>query len=230
VPSGGGDLITTGDAYLRHDAQSTNEGANPRLRVGIRPLSRAVVQFDENEINDQVQSGFTQALLVLTIASNHNTWGQTDDHAVSAYPLRETFVEGDGIQGLMPPDRVQRGSGPGATWHSPNDPEVADRKPGTKKRHNVVTNVVKWNGGKYGPATADPVVHVNQMDGTVTFDVTADVIDGTTGWLLKIDDERDPDRPLPLGNEPFVGVVEYHSVQGAQEAGDMDLAPRLRFS
>lgn len=219
--------MTSADAFIRHDSTNTNEGANIRLRVGIGPISRTVVQFDQGALASRVQCGIGTVQLILTIANNHNTWGQTDDHAVSAHPLEETFTEGDGTQALMPPDRVQRGDGPGVTWRSPNDPDVED-KHGPRNK-NIWTNATRWNGGSYGPATAAPVTHVNLQDGTVSFDVTADVLAGAVGWLLKIDDERDPDQPRGTGNERFAGVIEYHSVQGAQELGDMNLAPRLRF-
>ena len=42
-----------------------------------------------------------------------------------------------------------------------------------------------WNGGTFGPATADPVAHYNGLTGEVSWNVTADVTAGTTGWLIK---------------------------------------------
>ncbi len=231
--SGGGsvDVVASGDSFLRKDSENTNEGANLRLRVGVSPISRVVVQFDP----DVVAANFIGARsvqLILTIAANHDTWGQTQQRSVVAHPLKVSFVEGNGLQALMPASLAQRGTGSGVTWRSPDDPDVSNRRP--EPRHHPVM----WNGGKFGPATAAPVPHENLQAGTVQFDVTADLFNPlTSGWLLKIDSERgdndrddDDDNRRQAGAESNYGVVEYHSIQGAQNLGDMSLAPLLRFT
>jgi hypothetical protein len=53
------------------------------------------------------------------------------------------------------------------------------------------------------------------MTGEVEWDVTDDVLDGASGWLIKKSDE------LRLGR------ARYHSKEGAIDAGNVDLAPRL---
>jgi hypothetical protein len=231
--SGGGsvDVIASADSFLRKESENTNEGANLRLRVGVSPISRAVVQFDPSTVANNF-IGARQVQLILTIAANHDTWGQIEPRSVVAHPLKVTFVEGNGLQALMPASLAQRGTGSGVTWRSPDDPDVANRRP--DPRHHAAM----WNGGKFGPATAAPVPHENLQTGTVVFDVTADLANpATSGWLLKIDRERtdedhddDDDNRRPAGSEANYGVVEYHSVQGAQSLGDMTLAPILRFT
>jgi hypothetical protein len=171
--------------------------------------------------------------LILTIAANHDTWGQIRQRSVVAHPLKLTFVEGNGLQALLPPSLAQRGTGSGVTWRSPDDPDVSNGRPDPRHRP------VMWNGGKFGPATAAPVLHENLQVGTVVFDVTADLSNPqVSGWLLKLDNERggegedehDDDNRHSAGSESNYGVVEYHSIQGAQNVGDMSLAPFLRFT
>ena len=219
------DLPASADSYLRSDSVNTNEGANPRLRVGVDPVSRAVIQFDPAAFAGL--TGAASVQLLVTIATNHNTWGQCHPRSIVAHPLKTTFVEGNGHQGLLPESLAQRGTGSGVTWRSPNDPDVANNK--VDPRHHPAL----WNGGKFGPATAPPVLHENMQSGVVSFDVTADVQAGATGWLLKVDDERaddddDGDDRLPAGDEPRRGVVEYYSIQGAADV-DTSLTPVLRF-
>ncbi|HYY16986.1 MAG TPA: hypothetical protein VE965_10155, partial [Gammaproteobacteria bacterium] len=70
--------------------------------------------------------------------------------------------------------------------------------------------------GKFAEATAAPAVHTNGMTGKVIWGVTADVKAGVSRWLIKkkIRGWR-------------TGRVEYYSREGAREAGNMELAPRL---
>jgi hypothetical protein len=224
-------VLAEADSFIRSESPNTNEGANFRLRVGVKPISRAVIAFDRAQIQCRVLNA-TAVQLVLTIATNHNTWGQRHHRGVVAHPLSMPFVEGNGIQALMPDSIAQRGTGSGVTWRSPDDPDISNRTPNAHPRNAVVN----WHGGAYGPPSGPPVEHQNLMTGAVAFDVLADVLMGATGWLLKIDSEHgddddrddDDDHLLP-GEERFAGVVEYYSHQGASDAGDYGLAPHLRF-
>ncbi len=72
-----------------------------------------------------------------------------------------------------------------------------------------------WNGGTFGDATGAPVAHFNGLTGDVEWDVTADVLDGKTAWLIK------------KVKEGSNGDVRYYSKEGAEAAGNEDLAPRL---
>lgn len=222
-------LVTTGDTFIRLEAPNTNEGGNPRLRVGVRPITRGLVSFDPAEIEAQRRRpDFSAATvhLVLTIASNHNDWGQTDDRTVDAHPLREDFVEGNGRQSGMPGSQQVRATGLGATWNSPDDPNVNDnRRPRSRAR--------RWNGGGFGRATAPGVVHLNHMLGPVEWDVTADVRAGATAWLLRVTDESRADLDGPPPRDPgfdrgFGGTVEYFTRESA--TADVSFAPMLVFT
>lgn len=210
-------LFPVADTFLRKDSPHTNEGANPRLLVSADYQARSVVAFDANELADAMMAGGVEKVeLWLTIANNHNTWGQSDDDEVMAHPMDTEFVEGNGMQALLPGSQSERGTGPGATWASPEDPEVMNRRAG---RHTP-----KWHGGSPRRATAEGVIHTNQMLGDVKWDVTVDAVAGVTSWLLRISDE-DCRRRRPAGHERFAGAVEYYSREGA--AHDPTLSPRL---
>lgn len=225
-------LLAQADTFIRREAPNTNEGANPFIRVGVEPVSRGLVLFDRNDLYSWYAPG-KQVSLVLRIANNHNNWGQFDNRTVSVYPLLEAFAEGNGKQSGLQGAQQVRGTGAGATWNSPEDPNVFD---------NSLRGVARqWRGGeRIGPRLAQPVVHVNQVEGVdVTWDVTADVAAGmpVAGWLIAVDSEFDghdnddeqEGKRVPNGfDRGEGGTVEYYSTEGAAAAGHrIDWAPRL---
>ncbi len=197
-------LTAAKDSFLRKGAPDRNEGANPGLRLQAAGDNRVVVAFDPEAID-----GFgnvTTATLVLTIAEIADNWGKNMDRTVDAHPLAVDFAEGNGQAMGVPSAQSTRGSGPGVTWNCAEDAEIANQQTDCDPR---------WDGGDFGPATADPVLHVKGLSGAVSWDVTTDVQAGATAWLIKKTDERQ------------AGKVVYHSKDGADAAGDPDLAPRL---
>lgn len=239
-------LYADADAFLRSESPNTNEGWNPLLRVGVGPGTRAVVLFDRNAVLSSLRPGAT-ITLALRIAFNGNNWGQQDNRTVDVYPLLEDFVEGNGRQSGMPGSEAARGSGAGATWFSPEDPNVSDNSPRGARR--------RWDGGRrVGPKTAAGAVHINQVvEADVTWDVTQDILAGypVVGWLIKVTDEdddhgsmfergdrnrgRDGDDDhgrnhgrLPAGDDQGVGgTIWYYSSQGAGTVSNQDYGPRL---
>ena len=148
--------------------------------------------------------------------------------------MLEDFVEGNGRQSGMPGSLAARGTGPGATWNSPDDPNVSDNSARGASR--------RWNGGdRVGRRSAAAVVHINQVEGVdVMWDVTRDVTTAggflVAGWTLKVDREPDGDdehhgERLPAGfDRGWGGTVEYYSREGALAAGNASWAPRLVIS
>jgi len=223
-------LEATADAPLRADWKNTNEGANPRLRVGMRPRTRAVIQFDDATL-DGIRSlpsfELESATLILTVETNHHDWGQRDDHTVDAHRLLIPFVEGNGAQLGLPRDEQHPGTGIGATWHSPADPNVSDKKKGKAE---------KWNGGRFVSSPTARAVHDNGLDrgDEVTWDVTADVAAGASAWALKLHSERRKDEDddeheghVPVGFQRGPGTIEYYAREGADLVGDPLVTPRL---
>lgn len=228
-------LIAAADTFIRREAPNTNEGANPFIRVGVEPVSRGLVLFDRNDLYTWYTPG-ARVELVLRIANNHNNWGQLDNRTVSVFPLLEAFVEGNGKQSGMPGSQQVRGTGAGATWNSPEDPNVFD--------NTVRGSSRQWRGGeRIGPRLASPVVHVNQVEGVdVVWDVSADVAAGMpiAGWLIAVDSEFDghdnddeqEGKRVPNGfDRGEGGTVEYYSTEGAAAAGyRREWSPRLVIS
>ena len=185
-PSGPRTYYPIGDTFIRSEAPNTNEGGSPIIRVGVGPIARGLVLFDRNAVLSAFGPTAT-VTLALRIAANHNNWGQQDNRTVDVYPLLEDFVEGNGRQSGLPGSLAVRGTGHGATWASPDDPNVFD---------NVLRHASRrWHGGnRVGDRTAPGAVHINQIvEQDVTWDVTQDVLAGypVIGWLIRVTDEGD---------------------------------------
>lgn len=198
-------LTTNADAFVRAGQSNRNEGANPHLMVRSDGNNRALIGFDASEVAAFVtEHENVSAELVLTIAENGNNWGT--GRTVDAHPLVATFAEGNGKGEGLPPAQATRGTGSGVTWNCAIDTAI----------ENQVANCnPQWNGGTYGAATASPVTHTNNQTGEVRWDVTADVLNGRTEWLIR------------KTNENQNGRIEYYSREGAVDVSNMTLAPRL---
>jgi hypothetical protein len=188
-------LPVIADSFIRHGAPNENEGANPRLRIREAGHNRVLVAFD---LGHTPREHVGRATLVLTIAENGDNWGHAHNRSIDAHPLLTGFVEGNGND--------DRGSGAGVTWFCAVDAQIGNHRPDCSPM---------WRGGRFGPATAAPVVHFNGLRGDVRWDVTADVLAGTTGWVLK------------KRHEGVSGKVGYYSREGAAALGSPLSGPRL---
>jgi YVTN family beta-propeller protein len=186
------ELHSVKDSFLRAGAANTNEGANPALRLQASGHNRVIIAFDLTGIDT---ARVISATLILTIIENADNWGQDNNRTVEAHPLLGDFSEGNGKNTEVPGAEATRGGGPGVTWACATDNEIAN--------HKADCNPM-WNGGTFGMATALPVVHVNDQLGEVHWDVTADVVAGATGWVIK------------KTNEGQSGQVTYSSKEGTE--------------
>ena len=206
---------STADSTLRHDSPNTNEGANPRIRVGVRPLRRGLVQFDPTTVGEMRAQALNNGTVYLTlhIAANGNNWNQDDEHFVDVHPLPVNFWvnEGNGKSTGLPLNQIFLGDGAGVTWNNANDINTSDSK--NKKVKNVPRQ--NWGGGSLlmGEATAPGVRHENGQAGQISWDVTADVLAGYNSWIVKVRDENEPVQTAErrrLGYDPFRGSVDYY--------------------
>lgn len=195
-------LPVTADSFLRLSPKNTNEGANEILSVRRSGSHRPVLQFDA--LAGKSLTGLQQARLVLTVERNGRGWGP--GRPVDAHALLQSFAEGNGMLASSRPKT--RGTGPGVTWNCATDTEIANKTTDCSP---------KWTGGDFVALATDSVVHTNATTGTVTFDVTADVIAGRAGWLVKKQDESS------------IGKVEYFSREGAAALANPSLAPRIEL-
>jgi hypothetical protein len=225
-------LHVAGDSTLRQDAPNTNEGANPFIRVSVRPVRRGIVQFDPQTLEDMRNQAAQNVTVYLTlqIASNNNNWSQDEESYVDVHPLPENFwiAEGNGKTSGMPPSAVTRGNGGGVTWNQWHDSNTSDNKKKTAK-----VQPRNWDGGDLVmlPATAPGQLHYNGLYGQVSWDVTQDVLSGANAWIVKIRSEYEPVQSperRQAGYDPFRGSVDYFSKEGAAESIGCVFPPMLQ--
>jgi len=196
-------LHALNDSFLRNGSKNRNEGANPRITIRATGNNRGVVEFDLSSID---LSAVATATLVMTIAENANNWGQNDDRTVDVHALLAGFAEGDGQNLGVPNSQSTRGSGEGTTWNCATDEEIQNQQP------NCVS---QWDGASFVSAPSNTVLHVNGQTGVALWNVSDDVRAGYSGWAIK------------KTNEAATGKVHYYSKEGATQASDNDLGPRL---
>ena len=196
------------DTILSKRNQHQNEGANSFLTLEKiqGKASRSTVAFDLSAVDLNTVS---RATLVLTVDPSQQVNGWGNGRTISAQTITTPWQEGDGKSlGLKKKDQIT-GSGTGATWFSPSDEDISN---------DSANSAVNWNGAEASasPPTSPAVQIVNFQSGEVTFDVTADVLNGAEhGWLILKDQEN-------VGSK-----VSFYSREGAAAAGNPDLAPRL---
>ncbi|MGE0495288.1 MAG: hypothetical protein AB7S38_39140 [Vulcanimicrobiota bacterium] len=196
-------LPVTKDSTLRLRDQHLNEGANPRLILEKiqGKTTHALVGFD---LSQQNLTGLTSASLVLTVDPSDSPTGWGNGRNVLAAPISTGWLEGNGVDFGVPNAQKTSGSGPGVTWFSPVDEDISN---------NYANSAVNWNGAgaASGPQTALPVQLHNHQAGEVSFDVTQDILSGSSSWLVRREDEN-------VGSQ-----VHFYSKEG----GGASAGPRL---
>jgi hypothetical protein len=198
LPSPSELTLTSGkDTFLRQGNPNTNEGANPGLRLKSVDHNRILVAFDLSGVD---KSRVTKATLTFTILDTADNWGDTG-RTIDAHRLLTDWAEGNGKMDGVPGSESTRGTGAGATWNCPIDPNISNSN---------TDGATEWGGGNYAPATAPSVLITNGLTGEVSFDVTMDVQTGADyGWLIR------------KTNEGANGRIWFHSKEG------IGPAPRL---
>lgn len=199
------------DTTLRAQSPNRNEGANSRLflshRLPVKGRSNnPLISFNLDEV---ALSQVTRATLVLHIDECDLPRRQREGRGIIVQPIIMEWSEGNGRKHKEKMGGKTRGFGEGATWKSPSDSNIKNRKPDAE---------TTWNGARdaLAPLTAPPVIIVNGQTGTVEFDVTQDVLSGfTQGWIIR-----------KLQEEKF-GNIRFTSREGASLLGDDSLAPHL---
>ncbi|MGE0493527.1 MAG: hypothetical protein AB7S38_30235 [Vulcanimicrobiota bacterium] len=196
-------LYPSKDSTLRLRDPHLNEGANPRLILEKiqGKTTHALVGFD---LSQQNLTGLTSASLVFTIDPSDSPTGWGNGRNVLAAPISTGWLEGNGVDFGVPNAQKTSGSGPGVTWFSPVDEDISN---------NYANSAVNWNGAgaASGPPTALAVQIHNHQTGEVSFDVTQDVLNGSSSWLVRREDEN-------VGSQ-----VHFYS----REGGGASAGPRL---
>lgn len=198
-------LAAVKDTYLTSKEPNLNEGANPLMVIKKRALYRPLVGFDLTGVD---RASIDAAQLVLSVKKMLGGWKKTGG-LVETHSLLVDFEEGNGKH-FKVPRKLRTGTGAGVTFDCESDADIANK---------TVDCGTTWSGGAFGPASGS-FLHLKAKPKIteVSFDVTADVRNDTSSWLLKKPDES------------RTGGVFYWSREGAVKEGNPALAPRLVIS
>jgi hypothetical protein len=198
-------LTPVADSYIKQGAQNENEGASTFLRLQQSGHNRALIKFDESQIQDAVgNSQNYTAKLRLTITDNGNNWG-TNGRSIEIHRMTQDWVEGNGfITGNSP---ANRGTGSGATWNCAVDSNISNQSSNCLLNSWSMSVSLLW---PFASAATYSTTITNNQTGLVELDVTSDVqsfLNNTNqnyGWLIK------------KGNEEANGRIEF----GSKESGN----------
>ena len=157
-------LPAAADTFLREGGANQNGGGDAVLQLSGN--QRVLLRVDQATVASAVGSGrLVSASLELYVRSASG-WG-ADGRSVEAHRLTADWTEA------------------GATWSCGIDTQPTNGRPDC---------AAQWAGGTFEEDSSDTVLHTNDTNGWVRFDVTADVaafLTGTSnrGWLLKREDE-----------------------------------------
>jgi len=187
-------MAAVADATVLQAAPNDNNGAYSQLAL-FDSKHRTVTAFDRDELQAFVDGhGLEIAQLVMSAADRSQGGGV---HWLAAVPLHGAFVEGNGetLGG-------DRGTGAGATWNCAEDADISDA---------VAECVQNWPR-RFGTGKGVRVVEPDGFNGKTSFDVTDDVMDGVSAWVIR----------LERGSS-----AAHHSREAADELDDPSLAPTL---
>ena len=202
-------VYTSKDTLIDNFDPNGNEGANGILALDklLGRSSRSLVAFDLTDVDT---TSLTKATLVLSIHREEKIFGCGSGESISVQALTRSWMEGNGrAYKVLPLRNRSRGSGLGATWQRDADTNI---------RNFRANGGTAWNGAQSAtmPRTAPLVVARDDMEGTLQFDVTQDVLNGAShGWLVR------------KQHENLASRISFYSREGASAAGDPELAPRL---
>jgi len=167
------------DSFLRQGTPNRNEGANEIMQLRANGNNRALVEFNQADIENTIGTGTLEnATLRLYIEDNFNGWGASG-RTIDAHTVSENWAEGNAanLGGNIP------GTGDGVTWKCAVDTDISDQNKDC---------ATEWGGGNFDGTAIDTLTITNGQEGVyVEFDVTADVqdfLDGTVennGWIIK---------------------------------------------
>ncbi len=187
IPAISVEVPIAGDTYIRNGKPRKNQGDLLALRIRQSGRNRALVQIDQAELDALVSADrLVSAHLEFTIVDNGNNWG-TDGRTIDIHRMTEPWAE------------------LGATWNCGNDIDTSNQR---NDCEGTEWHMHKPQNPDLHPWAAEPtstaLIQKFQV-GTVTFDVTDDVLDflnspdTNNGWLIK------------KTNEGAAGRIEFGS-------------------
>jgi hypothetical protein len=195
-------LGATADTYVDRTSRHANEGASSTLRVGGRARRRTLIEVDVESLRTLVAGGEVQsARLELEMAVNEGGW-RGDARGIAVHRMISSWREGNGATTGTTPTR---GSGAGATWVCAIDLDISDRSRDCQSpwRMSAPSNhpLLPWQ-----PMPSDELEIDDEISGTISFDVTADVQaalseDDELSWVLLNEERRQPGEASFLARE-----------------------------
>ncbi len=186
--SGTIELVPIGDSYLRDGSPNKNQGSETILRVRKTGKNRALLQFDQAELDAALAGqNVSSAHIELEITHNGGGWDSAG-RSVGIHRMTALWSE------------------LGATWNCADDSNTSNGAPDCPTTAWDMKNSDQW------PFAFDPtsmVLVTNETAGVFSIDVTADVrafVDGSAanlGWILR------------LVNETQTGHLDFASRESA---------------
>ncbi|WP_197484328.1 RHS repeat-associated core domain-containing protein [Halioglobus sp. HI00S01] len=197
-------LVADKDSFLRPGDHNRNEGLNPWLMLDTASARTVVVSFDLTEV-DLLRIESAQLVLSIDPAQNLTNW-TTNGKTVDVYPLQADWAEGIGHHASLSQAESTRGTGPGITWRCATDADISN---------SAQDCDINWKGAsEEGTSIIASIVHTNDSQGDIAWDITQSVKSGEHSWRLRREGTR--------------GSVWYYSKEGSEAAfGNTDKAPRL---
>ncbi|OGH31947.1 MAG: hypothetical protein A3I54_01685 [Candidatus Levybacteria bacterium RIFCSPLOWO2_02_FULL_41_11] len=182
-------LTPTDDTYIKNGQDNRNEGGDVFMRVRSSGNNRALVSFEQTEIENAVGSGtILEAKVVLTITDNGNNWGT--GRTVDIHRLTSGWTEGNGTEN-------DRGTGSGTTWNCATDSDISNQG-------KDCSGASEWEMGKpnqpelhpWIETPTDTITITSGLTGEIEYDVTSDVqaflsgSESNFGWLIRKTEEE----------------------------------------
>jgi len=177
-------FTSSADTNVRSGQGNRNYGGGDFMRIQSSGDNRALVQFDQGQLQSSISGAVLSAKLRLTIVDNGNNWGSTG-RTVDVHRLISDWLEGNGTES-------NKGTGVGSTWNCAIDSIISN----TTKNCSGTT---EWEMGQPNNPSVHPWVEIptatqtitNNQTGIIEYDVTSDVVNfmnGTNtnyGWIIK---------------------------------------------
>ncbi len=187
-------LTPIADTYLRAGAPDTNEGNSTVLRVKAAGDNKALMSFEQYQINQAVGGGsLISATLRLHITENYDNWSASG-RTIDVHRMLSSWSEGNGF--VAEASTADRGSGSGATWKCASDSNITNHIEDCPEDEWEVSPSGNPNEKPWSVEPTDTKLITNGLTGAIDLDVTSDVQvflseqDTNFGWVVKKTDEN----------------------------------------
>jgi N-acetylneuraminic acid mutarotase len=194
-------LTPSQDSFIQHNEQNSNEGKSPFLELSVEGKERALIQFNESQIQQAVDSdpNYT-AILQLTIVSNNDKWGS--GRQINLNRMEQGWTEGNGSYNY----NKNRGTGSGVTWDCATDDNITNQSDNCSG--STSWDMIDQDSWPFSETPTATTTITNNQSGTISFNVTSDIkafLNGTAnnGWIIMKDNEMQ-DGDIQFGSKESI--------------------------